>query len=480
MKRTLSLIVILLISLALTSCSTLFVQGGSEYRQGMAAYQQRAYVQALQLFLLAWRINPDFPEARAMIPVAFNDGDSAYKQIVATIGSAGDPETLDCYAQAYTDLNELHRLARQSGFSGLSTVDYSKQAKEANQKASKLWFSLARNLHDGGDRQDIRSAVLLYERAKARDPQNAEIASYLFQAIDQATVTLMVLGIGSPSFHLSVYNDIKEGLNANRFVKVIETGNFSNVGDMVGPLDPAISWALSNGIDYLIEVNALREVKIINSEKAVRLPSADPHFAGVKKTIGYVQEESYTYRLFDLSRLEVVKEDFLKRSGQPYEFTVSFAKAEGLRELRLGNEPKDNLRYVTSRLDMETTSTVANSLRIDYYNIPTPMGVTNPGDQTQWLAYYRFTYPNFVTFAKEQSGKELFYAIEVIHQAGTEDYVMLGNSLAEAKAESQRNSGILNAQIHYALDLVKKESEKTEEPTYRYGVDIAKAIGAFL
>jgi len=108
------------------------------------------------------------------------------------------------------------------------------------------------------------------------------------------------------------------------------------------------------------------------------------------------------------------------------------------------------------------------------------MGVTNPGDQTQWLAYYRFTYPDFVTFAKEQSGKELFYAIEVIHQAGTEDYVMLGNSLAEAKAESQRNSGILNAQIYCALELVKKESEKPMEPTYRYGVDIAKAIGVFL
>jgi len=57
---------------------------------------------------------------------------------------------------------------------------------------------------------------------------------------------------------------------------------------------------------------------------------------------------------------------------------------------------------------------------------------------------------------------------------------LLGTSLVEAKAESQRNSGILNAQIYCALELAKKESEKPMEPTYRYGVDIAKAIGVFL
>ncbi|WP_041380797.1 hypothetical protein [Sphaerochaeta globosa] len=55
---------------------------------------------------------------------------------------------------------------------------------------------------------------------------------------------------------------------------------------------------------------------------------------------------------------------------------------------------------------------------------------------------------------------------------------LLGTSLVEAKAESQHNSGILNVQLFYALDLVKMESEKTKEPTYRYGVDIAKAVEA--
>jgi len=68
----------------------------------------------------------------------------------------------------------------------------------------------------------------------------------------------------------------------------------------------------------------------------------------------------------------------------------------------------------------------------------------------------------------------------VAHIRGTEDYVILGNSVFEAKEESARNSAIFNAQVRRALDMVKEESEKTKEPTYRYGVDIAKAIGSLL
>ncbi len=82
----------------------------------------------------------------------------------------------------------------------------------------------------------------------------------------------------------------------------------------------------------------------------------------------------------------------------------------------------------------------------------------------------------FVAFADELSGKELFCATEVVHLAGTDDSVIPGNSLLEAKAESKRNSGILNAQIRHALDLVQGVSVQAGQPSCRYGVDIAKAI----
>lgn len=471
---------ILLLSLTFTSCGTLFVKGGSEYRQGMSAYQQKAYVQALDSLLRAWTMNPDFTEAKAMIPVAFNEGDNAYRQGVAHIGPTGDPEVMDRYAQAYTNLNDLHRLARESGFPGLNTVDYSKEAAEANQKAAKLWFDLARNLHVGGDRLDIRASVKMYERAKARDPQNPEIAGYLNQAIEEATVTLMVLGIGSSSFHQTVYSDIKEGLKNNRFVKVIERGNFHNAADMVGPMDLAISWALANDVDFVVEVTATNDVTPINREERILLPSKSPCFAGVKRTIGYEETQRYYYRLFGLDGIEMVKDDMLVRTSGPYTYTVSYAQAEGLRELRLGNEPKSNLRYVTSSIDINSTNAIVNMLRTDYYNIPIPMAVTNPSDQTQWLAYYRNTYSDFASFANEHSNMELFYAIEVAHIRGTEDYVILGNSVFEAKEESARNSAIFNAQVRRALDMVKEESEKVKEPSYRYGVDVAKAIGSLL
>lgn len=479
MKRILSLVLILLVGLALTSCGTLFVEGGSEYRQGMAAFEQKDYVRALDLFLQAWRINSDFTEAKAMIPVAFNDGDAHYKQ-AAFAEPDDDPEVLDRIAQAFTNLEALHNLARQSAFPGLAATDYSEQARQANQKAAQRWFNLARNQQQGGDRLDVRAAVMMYERAKARDPQNPEIASALQKALDEAGVTLMVLGLGGSSFHQRVYSDIKEGLKSNRFVKVVEHGNFPDTGPFVGSLELAITWARSNDVDFVLEVQGKRSASPVNTEQQVSLPSANPRFAGIKKTIGYTEEEQYSYRLFDLASLQVVKEDELRRNSGSFAYTVSYVPAEGVRTLHLQGEPKENLRYVTSHIEINSTNAVVNELRRDYYNISTPLEVKNQKDLTQWLAYYRNTYPDFASFAAEQSDKELFYAIEVAHIRGTEDYVILGNSVSEAMQESARNSAIFNAQIRTALDMVKAESETVKEPSYRYGTDIAKAIGPLL
>ncbi|MFA6905859.1 MAG: hypothetical protein WCQ62_06495 [Sphaerochaeta sp.] len=479
MKRTLSLVLVILVSLTLTSCGTLFVKGGSEYRQGMSAFEQKAYVQALDSLLRAWTMNPDFTEAKAMIPVAFNDGDAQYKQ-AALAAPGDDPEVLDRIAQAYTDLEALHRLARESGYPTLAASNYSEEAKQANQKAAQRWFNLARNQQQGGDKLDIRAAVMMYERAKARDPQNPEIIASLQKAVDEATVTLMVLGIGSPSFRQTMYSDIREGLKADRFVKVIEAGNLSNREGFFGPTDLAVDYARHNDVDYALEVYGTTQVRLINTEQQVYLPSSSPRFSGVKKTIGYSEQEQYSYRLFDVASLRVIKEDSHALSKGPYTYTVSYVPAEGVRTLHLQGEPKENLRYVTSSLDLHSTNAVVNTLRKDYYNIPVPMEVANPKDLTQWLAYYRNTYTDFATFANEHSNQELFYAIEVAHIRGTEDYVILGNSVFEAKEESARNSAIFNAQVRRALDMVKEESEKTKEPTYRYGVDIAKAIGSLL
>ena len=479
MKRTLSLVLVILVSLTLTSCGTLFVKGGSEYRQGMSAFEQKAYVQALDSFLRAWTMNPDFTEAKAMIPVAFNDGDAQYKQ-AALAAPGDDPEVLDRIAQAYTDLEALHRLARESGYPTLAASNYSEEAKRANQKAAQRWFNLARNQQQGGDKLDIRAAVMMYERAKARDPQNPEIIASLQKAVDEATVTLMVLGIGSPSFRQTMYSDIREGLKADRFVKVIEAGNLSNREGFFGPTDLAVDYARHNDVDYVLEVYGTLQVRPINTEQQVYLPSSSPRFSGVKKTIGYSEQEQYSYRLFDVASLRVIKEDSHALSKGPYTYTVSYVPAEGVRTLHLQGEPKENLRYVTSSLDLHSTNAVVNTLRKDYYNIPVPMEVANPKDLTQWLAYYRNTYTDFATFANEHSNQELFYAIEVAHIRGTDDYVILGNSVFEAKEESARNSAIFNAQVRRALDMVKEESEKTKEPTYRYGVDIAKAIGSLL
>ncbi len=234
---------------------------------------------------------------------------------------------------------------------------------------------------------------------------------------------------------------------------------------------------MGRGWDYVLEVYASTNFEEISKESPVRLPYDNPLFSGVKRTIGYQNKTYISYRLFSIKQgVKTVAEDTIISIDGPYEYDFSYVNAEGVRELNLGGTGKKNLRFVNSRTDDITTNTTISALRMDYERIPIPAQVVDPTDQTQWIAYFKDQYYNFQDFAKNESGRELFYAIEVVHHEPSDTYFMIGPDLDTAIQRSKINSAIMNALSYTARTLADAEKEDAKSGIRNAGEIAANAV----
>jgi hypothetical protein len=113
MKKGAMLVVFLiLVSLVFSSCGTLFTKGGSDYRNGVSAYEKQEYVSSLRYLTQALSVNPGFVEAAQMYPVVFSEGTSYYKTQIANNAAKQDRQAADIVYHAYTQLQALHEVAR--------------------------------------------------------------------------------------------------------------------------------------------------------------------------------------------------------------------------------------------------------------------------------------------------------------------------------------------------------------------------------
>ena len=485
MKKRVSLVVFLiLVSLVFTSCGTLFTKGGSDYRSGVSAYEKKEYVSSLRYLNQALAVNPEFVEAAQMYPAVFSEGTSYYKTQIANNAAKQDRQAADIVFHSYTQLQTLHELARASGRSGLMVEDFTSKLDEARLKSGDLWFSYAKSLEEKGDRESLKQAVAAYETARSRNPNLENIDATITQLIKDATVTVAVAAYGpsDAGFSRKVLADVTNVLGSDRFIEVIQEEDFTPGPDsMVGPLDIAIMTGMGRGWDYVLEVYASTNFEEISKESPVRLPSDNPLFSGVKRTIGYQNKTYITYRLFSIKQgVKVVAEDRITTIDGPYEYDFSYVNAEGVRELNLGGTGKKNLRFVTSRTDDISTNTTISALRMDYERIPIPAQVVDPTDQTQWIAYFKDQYYDFQDFARNESGRELFYAIEVVHHEPSDTYFMIGPDLDTAIQRSKINSAIMNALSYTARTLVKAEQENKRSGYQNAGEIAAKGVKDFL
>ena len=479
-KWVLSIMSIVAVSMVFSSCGTLFTTGGSDYRDAAAFHERMDYVRAIQSLEKALAVNPTFPEALELYPVVFNEGTAHLKEIVRNNESKDDRLSADQVYNAYKNLQKMHSLARMGNLGIVVAGDYSSKLEAAAKEAGQRWFDWGESLFAQGGRNRFKQAVNAFETAKARDPQIPEIDRWIQEALDQATVTLMVLGNGpDEAFHTMVLNDIKKTFSTDRFVKVLETESFRDVETMVGPTDLAIHHGMANNVDYLIDVSVYNRVETMREEESVRLPSSQPLFDGKKVTIGYTVKNLVTYRLFSLDQVRVTAGNTFTLEDGPFTFEISFAVAEGVRELNLGNTGRRNLRYVTSSVDPMTTSQAINALRRDFSHIQIPREVSNPADQTNWTRYFRDRYDSFIHFSSNESGRELFYATEVVHLRGTENYYFYitgGSTLEEAIQESRVNSAIMNGLTITARNLAEKAKEHRGTSYFTIGEEVGKII----
>lgn len=474
-------IVIAVFILVFTSCGTLFTKGGSDYRSGVAAYEKQEYVTSLRYLEQAIATNPDLAEAVELFPRVFNEGTAYYRTQVADHSGVQDRHAADRVSSAFTNLERLHGIARSSGFSGLMIEDFSDSVRETRITAGNLWFEYGQSLREKGDRESLKQAVVAFEMARARNEDILNIEDLIAEVTEAATVTIAVVvyGPNMDGFSKRVIDEMTRALSNDWSIEVVPKYDFSaGEGAIAGALDVAITEAMGKGWDYVMELYVSQDFEEFSRDNPVYLPSDTPLFSGVKRTIGYQHETTISYRLFKIDNYSVssVAEDRLKEVEGPYEYTFSFVPAEGLRELNLGGTGKRNLRYITSTAADTTVDTAISTLRWDYESIPIPIEIEDPTNQTQWYSHFSNRYRDFKTFAANESDRELFYAIEVVHHKPSDTYFMIGSSLDEAVRCSKINSAIMNALSHTARSLLAEEKQKGGSGYLKAGTFAAQVI----
>ena len=133
-KVAISVTMLIMISLAFTSCGTLFTSGGSDYRRGVAAYESQEYVTSLRYLAQAIETNPDLTEAVELFPTVFNEGTTFYTAQVEEFSGILDRHAADRVSNAYAQLESLHENAKASGFRNL------KSQFQNNKSANKYAF----------------------------------------------------------------------------------------------------------------------------------------------------------------------------------------------------------------------------------------------------------------------------------------------------------------------------------------------------
>ena len=463
-----------------SSCGTLFTQGGSEYRSGRSSYEKQEYVAALGYLSQALAVNPEFVEAEQLFLQAFTEGTAYYKLQGAESELIGDPQSADRVYIAYTRLHEMHEIARASGQRGLVTEDFSESVQKARVVSGDMWFAHAQDLREKGDRTSLREAVSALETARNRNPAIEGIDAMIAQVTDEATVIMAVVAYGSLSDDQVRYvvDEVTKTFSNNRFVEVVQRHDFSpDPGVLVGAVDLAVTEAMGKGWDYVLAIYVHDDFQEISNETPVRLPSGTPLFLGVKREIGYQRTTTISYQLLHIDGgVNYLVEDRVSEVDGPHLYTFSFVRAEGLRELNLGGTGKRNLRYISTTAHDATVDTAISKLRWDYETIQIPAEVQVSTDQTQWYAYFNNRYKDFISFAANESDRELFYATEVVHHRPSDTYFIIGLSVEEAVRRSNINSAIMNGLSHTARNLIAEAKKAGNTGYLKAGSLAANAI----
>jgi len=474
--KKISLLVVLCVVLIFTSCGTLFTKGGSAYREGVSQYKSKEYVKSLDSLQTALIKNPEFLEASAMFPVVFNEGTQYYKSVISENAVKQTPDEADMVYFAYQNIQNLHQIAKNSQIKGLTTEDFASEIEESKANAAQIRFNYAESLEATGERENIKAAVAHYEIVKERDSQFPNIDQRIEQAVNEATVTLMLVGSrDNIDFHNQINTVIKESLANERFVTIINSEDYQ--GQTASAQD-IFKWAEAHNIDYVLDLLETKSFKKIITEEKVLLPSSNPIFNGKKSSYGFSKKYQIDYNLINFATGDIIYNKVNADYTSPL-FTYSFVKQDTAKKMNFENTGEFNYSYVSSNANPETLSMAISSLSSDYNHLYIPPTVTDPTSKTQWTNYFKSKYNdwNWSLFVNNEGGDNLFLGLELIFDTNNNLFYFIGDGPLDSIQKQKIYSSYLNSKVVTANNIIASEHKSFDE---YLNYNAALQVGEFL
>lgn len=192
MKRSL-LVSMSLLMLFLSSCGTLFVKGGADYRDGENLLKQGRFDEAAAKALTALDKNPEFEEAADLLDRAVNEGTQKIPSQIEGMKSSNDPFVYDRILPLYQRMENLHQIVSASSYaSQYKTKSWEAEIQESLQKAAEAHYAAGRELLAKGDYRSARNATAQFEAVQKFVPDYKDVAALTEQSIAAGVATAVV------------------------------------------------------------------------------------------------------------------------------------------------------------------------------------------------------------------------------------------------------------------------------------------------
>jgi hypothetical protein len=176
-----------------TGCGTLFTAGGSEYRQGEAAFEAGDYHVAAAQAIAALEKNDEFEEAQDLLSRAVTQGTTSWTAAIEELESSDDPFAYDSITQFYGALQQLHTTVSGSPYaSRYPTTDYSAELAAAKESAAEAHYVAGADLVAAGGVRQARQALGHFDVAQGFVPGYKDTEALMATARETAVATVVV------------------------------------------------------------------------------------------------------------------------------------------------------------------------------------------------------------------------------------------------------------------------------------------------
>lgn len=462
----------LLITLVMSGCATLFTPGGSAYRAGKRAMNSKNYAEAVDKTLEALEINPEFPEAQAQLPMAFNGGVSYYKSAIETAEKSGDQFRYDKVRDLLEKLYRMNESIKKAGRESLGYEDYQEQLTEATQKAAEAHYQAGSELLAQGDYKSGRQAAGHFNRVRGLISDYKDTAALLDEAVKQGTVYIAIYTAGSVDNLAGLLESEVKEKGSQSYTKITESIHIS------GNRDTALSMGRSSGADFVLFVKTARSFDKVRQDNTVPFPENSPAFTSLRIDNGYRKGFTASSEFIDAQSGRVLSRETAESKVEEL-ISISLVKAEGMKELNLGDAGTGNYRYV--KATGENFHTAMSTLQSNALRIATPSGVVDESNQTEWHRAFMREYDGFADLKEAFDGLAIFYDVETVQVDEIGYAVLGGGTFASARQNANRNVAIYNG-IAYTIREFLKDAEKEDlsREIRPLGEKIAASIKAFL